>query len=61
VYEVRESVGHGRYLLSIHGGLQFDRGFDRDRVSLGKGETQDKIGWKPFNGIQRVELPPGKA
>lgn len=27
-YEVRDSVGHGRYLISIHGGLQFDHGFE---------------------------------
>lgn len=27
-YELRDSVGHGRYLISIHGGLQFDRGFE---------------------------------
>jgi len=26
--EIRESVGHGRYLISIHGGLQFDQGFE---------------------------------
>ncbi len=29
-YELRDSVGHGRYLFSIHGGLQFDHGFDED-------------------------------
>ena len=29
-YELRDDVGHGRYLLSIHGGLQFDHGFDED-------------------------------
>jgi hypothetical protein len=29
-YELRESVGHGRYLFSRHGGLQFDHGFDED-------------------------------
>lgn len=34
VYEVRESVGHGRYLLSIHGGLQFDRGFEESKGGL---------------------------
>jgi hypothetical protein len=27
-FEVRHDVGHGRYLLSIHGGLQFDQGFE---------------------------------
>jgi hypothetical protein len=29
--EIRESVGHGRYLLSIHGGLQFDQGFEESK------------------------------
>jgi hypothetical protein len=29
-YELRERVGHGRYLFSIHGGLQYDHGFDED-------------------------------
>jgi hypothetical protein len=29
-FELRDSVGHGRYLFSIHGGLQFDHGFDED-------------------------------
>lgn len=29
-YKLRDNVGHGRYLLSIHGGLQFDHGFDED-------------------------------
>ena len=27
-FDVRSSVGHGRYLFSIHGGLHFDHGFD---------------------------------
>ncbi len=29
-YRIMESVGHGRYLLSSCGGLQFDHGFDED-------------------------------
>lgn len=31
-YEVRDSVGHGRYLISIHGGLQFDQGFEESQT-----------------------------
>lgn len=31
-YEARDSVGHGRYLISIHGGLQFDQGFEESRT-----------------------------
>lgn len=31
-FELREDVGHGRYLFSIHGGLQFDRGFEEHRT-----------------------------
>ena len=27
-FDVRENIGHGRYLYSIHGGLHFDHGFD---------------------------------
>ena len=33
-YKLLESVGHGRYLLSSSGGLQFDHGFDEDRRKL---------------------------
>lgn len=29
-YKIMESVGHGRYLLSSYGGLQFDHGFTED-------------------------------
>jgi len=29
-YSFPESVGHGRYFFSIHGGIQFDHGFDTD-------------------------------
>lgn len=29
-YKLLENVGHGRYLLSTSGGLQFDHGFDED-------------------------------
>jgi hypothetical protein len=27
-YDTRETMHHGRYIFSIHGGLQFDHGFD---------------------------------
>lgn len=27
-YELRDELGHGRYLLGLQGGLQFDRGFE---------------------------------
>ena len=32
-YEIRESVGHGRYVFSLHGGLQFDQGFEESRAA----------------------------
>ncbi len=46
-YELRDSVGHGRYLMSIHGGLQFDQGFEE---SKGK---QNHIHW-----LSKPELDP---
>lgn len=46
-YEVREEVDHGRYLFSIHGGLQFDRGFEQ------RSNAQNHIHW-----MTRPELQP---
>ncbi len=33
-YDIHDSLGHGRYIFSIKGGLQFDHGFDLDRQKL---------------------------
>ena len=32
-YQILDDVGHGRYLFSIHGGLQFDHGFDEHEAN----------------------------
>ena len=46
-YDLRDSVGHGRYLFSIHGGLQFDQGFEEQRGQ------RNHIHW-----LSRPELDP---
>jgi hypothetical protein len=46
-YEVRETVGHGRYLLSIQGGLQFDQGFEEEA------SKKNHVHW-----LSRPELEP---
>lgn len=46
-FDVRKSVGHGRYLFSIHGGLHFDHGFDEKQ-----GET-NHVHW-----LSSAELKP---
>lgn len=32
LYEIHDNVGHGRYIFSLHGGLQFDQGFEESRT-----------------------------
>lgn len=50
-YEIRDSLHHGRYLFSICGGLQFDRGFEVDKTSknhvhwLSEPELKDPVTW----------------
>ena len=44
---VVEDAGHGRYLLSIHGGLQFDQGFEEAR------KATNHVHW-----LSRPELEP---
>ncbi|MFO1268967.1 MAG: hypothetical protein U1F67_20745 [Rubrivivax sp.] len=40
-YDVRDDLGHGRYLLSMHGGLQFDQGFE-EHV---RGSSRNHVHW----------------
>ncbi|MEY4749068.1 MAG: hypothetical protein RIQ60_1282 [Pseudomonadota bacterium] len=46
-FDVLDDVGHGRYLLSIHGGLQFDRGFEE------RNNEKNHVHW-----LTRPELEP---
>jgi hypothetical protein len=46
-YELRDDVGHGRYIFSLHGGLQFDQGFEERR------ESKNHVHW-----LSRPELEP---
>lgn len=46
-YEVRDDVGHGRYIFSLHGGLQFDQGFEESK------RATNHIHW-----LSRPELEP---
>lgn len=48
-HHLYEDVGHGRYLFSIDGGLQFDHGFD-DRP---RGDAKNHVHW-----LSQFELTP---
>lgn len=47
LYEIRHDVGHGRYIFSLHGGLQFDQGFQEHRTK------RNHVHW-----LSRPELNP---
>lgn len=46
-YRVLDDAGHGRYLLSVHGGIQFDHGFDEHS------ERSNHVHW-----LSKPELEP---
>ena len=49
-YDIRDSMHHGRYIFSIHGGLQFDHGFE---IAYGQ---KNHVHWLSSSELHHLHL-----
>ena len=56
-YDLSEKLGHGRYIFSVRGGLQFDQGFDIDAPRSSSTNHVHWLSQKELNDVQKAYAP----